>query len=35
LEDLKEKIIFAKSFKERIKEDNLHLFDLRDLEKYV
>ena len=28
-------IIFAKSFKERIKEDNLYLFDLKDLEKYL
>ena len=32
--DIKNKyyIIFAKSFKERIKEDNLYLFDLKDLE---
>ena len=32
--DIKNKyyIIFAKSFKERIKENNLYLFDLKDLE---
>ena len=32
--DIKNKyyIIFVKSFKERIKEDNLYLFDLKDLE---
>ncbi len=28
-------IIFAKSFKERIKEDNLYLFDLKDLENMI
>jgi len=28
-------IIFAKSFKERIKEDNLYLFDLKDLENII
>ena len=28
-------IIFAKSFKERIKEDKTYLFDLNNLEKYL